>query len=78
LHPARSPCRIDSGKGRRQHPCSTSHADTVEGYRLWRKTWEDAAEVATIGYTTEMIEYRRDNPAPTFRTYLTDTRSTPR
>jgi hypothetical protein len=50
----------------------------VEGYRAWRATWEADAEAATIGYTTEMIEYRRDNPAPTFRTYLTDTRSTPR
>jgi hypothetical protein len=75
LHPARSPCRIDRTKGRQQHPCSASHADVVTGYRLWRETWEDAAEAATIGYATEMTDYRRDHPAPTFRTYLTDRRA---
>lgn len=78
LHPARSPCRIDAGKGRRQHPCSTAHADAVAGYRAWREAWEAQAEDATHGYTTEMTDHHRDNPAPTFRTYLTDMRSTPR
>jgi hypothetical protein len=76
LHPRRSPCRIDAGKGRHQHPCSPAHADA--GYRAWRQTWEEAAEAATIGYATELTEYRRDNPAPTFRTYLTDNRRAPR
>ena len=70
LHPSRSPCRIDRGKGRQQHRCSSAHADVVEGYRLWREVEERAAEEATHGYATELDDYWRDRQRPTFSAYL--------
>lgn len=35
-----------------------------------RLAWELAAEAATLGYATEMAEYRANNPAPTFKAFL--------
>lgn len=66
----RSPCRPDRTKGLRQHRCSWSHASAVEGYRAIRQYEEDAAEVATGGYATELAEYWAEHPRTTFRDYL--------
>ena len=70
LHPGATPCRVDQSKGNRQHPCSFSHRDVVEGYRAWRESEEEAAEKATQGYATELADYWRDRQRPTFRAYL--------
>ena len=51
------------------------------GYNWWREynvdlllnarlTWEQRAEAVTLGYATEMEEYRRDNPAPNLKSFL--------
>lgn len=66
----RSPCRPDSSKGLRQHRCSRSHAELVDGYRAIAHAEELAAEAATNGYATELAEYWRDHPRTTFRDYL--------
>lgn len=39
-------------------------------YRMARLAWELAAEAATLGYATEMAEYRVLNPAPTYKMFL--------
>jgi hypothetical protein len=70
LHPSRTHCRIDASKGVRQHRCSWSHVEVVDGYRAWREAEEAAAEAATNGYETELAEYWRENRRPTFRAYL--------
>jgi hypothetical protein len=70
LHPFRTPCRPDKGKGIHQHRCSAHHASIVEGYRAVREAQESAAETATHGYATELAEYWRDHPRMTFRDYL--------
>lgn len=69
----RSPCRIDQSKGARQHRCSSSHAELVEGYRLWRETEEAAAEAATMQYSAELADYWQQRTRPTFRAYLLGT-----
>lgn len=66
----RSPCRIDSTKGLRQHRCSAAHASAVEGYRAWREHELAQAEAATHGYETELAEYWREHERPTFKAYL--------
>lgn len=70
LHPFRSPCRIDAGKGLRQHRCSASHASLVDGYRAWRDSAYAAAEDVTRGYGTELDEYWQTRTRPTFGAYL--------
>lgn len=70
IPPHRSPCRIDAGKGLAQHRCSASHADTVSGYRTWRDSEYASAETATGAYASELSDYWRDRPRPTFRAYL--------
>jgi hypothetical protein len=70
LHPAQSPCRHDTSLGRRMHRCSAAHASLVDGYRAWREAAHETAEAATLGYATELADYWREHPAPTFREYL--------
>src|ERR671926_2018602 len=57
----KSPCRVDSSKGLRQHRCSPAHRDLEEGYRTWRQSWEDRLEAAAMGYATEEAEFRAAN-----------------
>lgn len=66
----RSPCRHDASKGVRQHRCSRSHAELVEGYRSWREAEYAAAEDATSGYATELAEYWSTRERPTLKAYL--------
>lgn len=66
----RTHCRIDSGKGLRQHRCSTAHAAMVDGYRAWREHEYRAAEAASIGYATEEADYWRTHERPTLKAYL--------
>lgn len=51
------------------------------GYNWWRTyncdllldatlVWERDAERVTLGYETEMVEYKRDNPMPTLKAFL--------
>jgi hypothetical protein len=51
------------------------------GYNWWREyncsmlldadlTWQTQAEAATMGYTTEMGEYRAEHPRPTLKAFL--------
>lgn len=42
----------------------------TEAYTLARLAWEAEAEAATLGYATEMREYRRTHPSPRFRDFL--------
>lgn len=74
LHPRRSPCRIDATKGTRQHPCSTAHADMVEGYRSWRDGEYALAEQTEAGTAhsprDEPGTYWETRTRPTFGTYL--------
>lgn len=70
LHPRRSPCRIDAGKGRHQHRCSASHAGIVDGYCAYRDAAYAAAEDATGGYGAELAEYWQSHERPTLRAYL--------
>lgn len=67
----RTSCRIDSGKGLRQHRCSRSHVDLVDGYRAWREHEYEQAEAATQQYDSELAAYWREHERPTFRAYLT-------
>lgn len=76
LQPHRSPCRIDAGKGLRQHRCSSAHASVVDGYRSWRDSEYAAAEDVTRGYASEETDYWRDRARPTFGAYLAGLRST--
>lgn len=53
------------------------HAARVETYRDWRTEWELRREASNPGmYPTEVAEWEVMNPAPTFRDYLLQTRST--
>jgi hypothetical protein len=70
LPPHLSGCRIDAGKGLRQHRCSVAHRAVVDGYRAWRETEELMAEAATHGYATELAEYWSTHGRPTFGAYL--------
>ncbi len=62
LDSSASPCR--------PHPCSVEHADLVYTYRGMAEDWQRAAESATGGYATEMLEYRSRHPPPTLRDFL--------
>lgn len=73
LPPHRSSCRIDASKGLRQHRCSRSHTELVDGYRAWREAAEQAAEAATNGYATELAEYWQQHERPTLKAYLQGT-----
>jgi hypothetical protein len=42
----------------------------TEVYTLAREAWEREAEAVTFLYPTELREYKRTNPPPTFREYL--------
>lgn len=66
-------CRINY-QSTRPHPCSPSHVDTVEGYRLWRESEWERMEQETAEWPTEMDEYWLSNPRPTFGRYLRDMR----
>lgn len=46
------------------------HADLMESYYLAREAWEAEAEAVTLGYDTEMAEYKATNPPPRFRDWL--------
>ena len=39
-------------------------------FGTWRAAWEAALEQFSYGYEAEEREYRRLNPAPTFKAYL--------
>lgn len=52
--------------------CSPAHASLVADYAAARHAWWSAMEDATALYATEVAEYRRDNPPPTFRDFLVD------
>lgn len=51
------------------------------GYNWWREynvdllhsatvTWQSDCEAVSLGYATEIAEYRRDNPMPTLKAFL--------
>lgn len=77
LNPRRSPCRIDTEKGRHQHRCSRVHADLVREYRTWRDTEHDLAETATLGYAKDLAAYWETRERPTFRNWLIMSRRNP-
>jgi hypothetical protein len=60
-------------KGRR-HARTCRHCPRVRQlgheFQAHRAAWEARAETVTAGYATELDDYRRRNPAPTFRTFL--------
>jgi hypothetical protein len=71
LAPSLSPCRIDAGKGRHQHPCSPAHRDTVAGYRAYRDGEYARAELVAAGTAHSPRDESPGIPRPTFRDYLT-------
>lgn len=50
--------------------CSPYHFDLVQGYRLWRSSWEEARENETKCYKAEGIIYDEGCPGPTFKNWL--------
>lgn len=60
----------DADPPRRLHVCSTYHEQVVESYRDAYAAWAYEAETHTIGYATELDEYRKTNPPPLFPQWL--------
>lgn len=50
--------------------CSDYHWQMVEGYRLWRLTWEQERDRVTAEYDSERRLYNDANVAPTFKAWL--------
>lgn len=50
--------------------CSPHHYDLVSTYRSERERQLAVAEDATLGYSTEMMEYTENNPPITFKDWL--------
>lgn len=42
----------------------------VEAYREAYKYWAETMEEVCIGYRTEELEYRKNNPPPLFKDWL--------
>lgn len=57
----RSPCRIDQGKGKKRHHCSTGHAELVRAFRDEQHAQQLRAEAATHGYAPELAAYFGDD-----------------
>lgn len=49
------------------------HRQLVTEYRDARDAWAAEAERVTLGYATELAEYRSTNPPPTFKAWLIGT-----
>lgn len=54
------------------------HGRLMATYYELRDSWESRAEVETSLYSTELAEFERDNPRPTFKQFLIDTKGSPR
>lgn len=51
------------------------HRQLVESYREAREVWENEAEDYSIGYATERAIFALENPGPTFKEWLINSKN---
>lgn len=61
-------------RGAAWHRVHVWHRRFMATYYELRDVWLIAAEEAAYGYATELEEFQRQRPRPTFKQYLLDTK----